>query len=57
MVILSYFVAIATVFFGYRVWKNRVTGKKFSEMKGLVYGLVICIVILWVINIFIGFLQ
>lgn len=57
MIILSYFVAIATVFFGYKIWKNRVAGKKFPEMKGLVWGLTVCIMILWVINIVIGFIQ
>ena len=58
MELLSYMVAIATIFFGYKLWIKRVnSGSKFSDLKGLLVGFVTCLVLLWVINIVIGFVQ
>lgn len=56
--ILNYLVAIATVVLAYRFFIERTRkGKKMSEMKGLFYSLLSCLVLLWVINIFIGFVK
>lgn len=56
--ILNYLVAIATIILSYRIWIERtMKEKKISELKGLLYSLAICFILLWVINIFIGFVK
>lgn len=56
MEILSYLAAIAAIIFGYKLWIKRVKfGCEFSDLKGLLFGFIVCIVLLWVINIFVGF--
>lgn len=55
--ILHFMVAIATVFLGYRFFIERSKGKKIADMKVLMYSLISCFVLLWVINIFIGFVK
>ena len=58
MEVLSYVVAIATIYFGYRLWIKRIRfGKKFSELKGSLAGFIVCLILLWVINVVIGFVQ
>lgn len=55
---LDYLVAIATVILAYRLFIERArNGKRMSELKGLTYSLVSCLIALWLINIFIGFIK
>lgn len=55
--ILHFMVAIATVVLAYRFFIERSKGKKIADMKVLMYSLISCLVLLWVINIFIGFVK
>lgn len=55
--ILNFMVAVATVFLAYRFFIERSKGKKIAEMKVLMYSLISCFVLLWIINIFIGFVK
>lgn len=56
--ILNYLVAIVTVILAYRFFIERSkNGKKISEIKGLFYSFLSCLVLLWIINIFIGFVR
>lgn len=49
--ILNFMVAVATVFLAYRFFIERSKGKKIAEMKVLMYSLISCFVLLWIINI------
>lgn len=56
--VLNYLVAIVTVILAYRFFVERTkNGKKMSDIKGLFYSLLSCLVLLWVINVFIGFVR
>ena len=55
--ILNFMVAVATVFLAYRFFIERSKVKKIAEMKVLMYSLISCFVLLWIINIFIGFVK
>lgn len=55
--ILNFMVAVATVFLAYRFFIERSKGKKIAEMKVLIYSLISCFALLWIINIFIGFVK
>lgn len=56
--ILNFFIAVATVVLGYNLFIERTKkGKKMSELKGLSYSFFTCLILLWIINIFIGFIK
>lgn len=55
--IINYVAAISVIFLGIRIYRARLLGKKFSELKPLTYSFVICLCLVWFINIFIGFIK
>lgn len=55
--IINYVAAIAVVFLGYKLCRARLIGKKFAELKPLKYSFAISLVIVWVINIYIGYVK
>ena len=55
--ILNFLAAIAVVFFGYKIWISRIKGKKLAELKPLLYSFSISLAIIWIINIFTGFIK
>ncbi len=57
MDILNYLIALATLFFGYRIYMARKDGKKFSEIKPLMISFFACIGLLWAITVFTAFFN
>ncbi len=55
--ILNFLIAIATVFFGYRIYLSRKKGKKLSEIKPLTVSFIACIILLWAITVFTAFYK
>lgn len=53
--ILNFLIAIATLFFGYRIYLSRKEGRKFSEMRPLMISFFACITLLWAITVFTAF--
>jgi multisubunit Na+/H+ antiporter MnhB subunit len=53
----SYPLAIIILFLIYRIYKSRKKGRKWSELKVSVAGIVWLTILLWAINIYIGFYQ
>lgn len=54
---LSIICALATVFFGYKIYAERKKGKAFSEIKIYTYSFISLLALLWVINIYVGFFS
>lgn len=50
--LLNYLVAVSAIFFGYKIYTCRKTGKKFSEIKPLVISFGASIILLWALTIF-----
>lgn len=55
--IIYFAAAVSTVFFAYKVLKAYAKGKKTSDIKSLLYSLFVSVVIIWVINIYTGYIQ
>lgn len=55
--ILNFLVAIGAIFWGFKICSARVKEKKMSEVRKYVILFVICLIVLWFINIYIGYLQ
>lgn len=55
--IINYMAAIAVIFLGYKLCIARIKGRKFSELKPLIYSFAICFVIMWFINVYVGFIN
>lgn len=56
--ILNFLVAIVTIVSGYKLFIERAENKKrMSELKGLSFCFGFSLVMLWVMNIFIGFIK
>lgn len=55
--ILNFLAGIAVVFLGYKLCHAWIMGKKFSELKPLLYSFAISLAIIWIINIFTGFIK
>lgn len=53
--ILNFLIAIATLFFGYRIYLARKGGRKFSEIKPLIISFFVCVIMLWAITVFTAF--
>lgn len=54
--IINFLAAIAVIFFGCKLWRARLSGKKLAELKPLIYSFASSLAILWVINVFTGFI-
>lgn len=54
---ITYLAAIAIVFFAYKIVIARIGGKKFAELKPLLYSLGTSLALVWIINIFTGFIK
>ena len=54
---MNFLIAIATVFFGYRIYLSRKKGKKLSEIKPLTVSFIACIILLWAITVFTAFYK
>lgn len=57
MDILNYLIALATLFFGYRIYLGRKEGKKFSEIKPVIISFFACVVLLWAITVYTAFFN
>lgn len=55
--VINYLAAIAIVFFAYKIVIARNGGKKFAELKPLLYSLGTSLALVWIINIFTGFIK
>lgn len=55
--IVNFLAAIGAIYFGYRICNARVKGKKITEVRKSIILFVICLVVLWFINIYIGYIQ
>lgn len=55
--VINYSSAIAVLFFAYKIVIARIGGKKFAELKPLIYSLGTSLALVWIINIFTGFIK
>lgn len=55
--IINYMAVIAALYFGYRICIARIKGRKFGELKPLLYSFAISLAIIWTINVFVGFVK
>lgn len=58
LLIISNFVfAGVAIFSAFKLWKARSHGKDMSELSGLKYLLIFSILLLWLMNFYIGFVK
>lgn len=55
--ILNYLLALSAVFFGYRIYVSRCSGKSFKEIRPLTVSFGITLLLLWCITVFTAFFQ
>ncbi len=55
--ILNFIAAAGAVFSGLRICKARVQKKEFSDSRISIAFFIICLILLWFINIYTGFIQ
>lgn len=55
--IINFLAAITAIYSGYRICKARVRNEQLSEVRRSVILFVICLIILWFVNIYIGFIK
>lgn len=55
--ILNYIAAVGAIFCGLRICKARVQKKDLSNSRMSIAFFILCLILLWFINIYTGFIQ
>ena len=55
--ILNYLLALSAVFFGYRIYVSRCSGKSFKEIRPLTVSFGITLLLLWCITVLTAFFS
>lgn len=55
--ILNFIAAIGAIFSGLRICKARVQKNDFSKSRMAIAFFILCLILLWFINIYTGFIQ
>lgn len=55
--ILSFLAAIGAIYFGYSIGRARKNGQSASGVRKMIISFILCLIVLWFINIYIGYMQ
>lgn len=55
--IINSLAAVGAFFFGYRIVRERLMKRTVTEIRKTIILFVLCLITLWFINIYIGFIQ
>lgn len=53
--ILQFITALITVYLAIKICKEQKKGKKISELRALIKGIIVALIALWIINFLIGY--
>lgn len=57
LTIITFIVTILLVYITIQLFRERMKGKKFIELKKPAILFIVCLAVLWFINIYIGYIQ